>query len=161
MGLGKWCDSPYAEQALPILQVRLDFFAPPLSTESPSLVTESTLEGRPGDLWPLAAGSYGLDLVTKTMIYAVLALAGSLGDKSVGPLSKGFFVVCGRVADPAQRRGEEGVAARVLDRHASAQARRRARARAAPRLIHARHKMQTSRTKVIFMREVAGHRNGK
>jgi hypothetical protein len=33
-----------------------DFFAPPLRTESPSLLTESTLEGRPGDLWPLAAG---------------------------------------------------------------------------------------------------------
>jgi branched-chain amino acid transport system permease protein len=26
-------------------------------------------------LWPLATGSYGLDLVTKTMIYAVLALS--------------------------------------------------------------------------------------
>jgi len=33
-----------------------DFFAPPLRTESPSLLTESTLEGRPADLWPLAAG---------------------------------------------------------------------------------------------------------
>lgn len=33
-----------------------DFFAPPLRTSSPGQTTESTLEGRPGDLWPLAPG---------------------------------------------------------------------------------------------------------
>ncbi len=32
--------------------------------------------------------------------------AGSLGDKSVGPLSKGFFVVCGRVGLAPQAGGE-------------------------------------------------------
>ena len=33
-----------------------DFFAPPLRTASPALRTDSTLEGRPADLWPLSAG---------------------------------------------------------------------------------------------------------
>lgn len=33
-----------------------DFFAPPLRTTSPSQTTESTLDGRPADLWPLAPG---------------------------------------------------------------------------------------------------------
>ena len=32
--------------------------------------------------------------------------AGSLGDKSVGPLSKGFFVVCGRVGLTPQTGGD-------------------------------------------------------
>lgn len=32
--------------------------------------------------------------------------AGSLGDKSVGPLSKGFFVVCGRVGLAPQTGGD-------------------------------------------------------
>ena len=33
--------------------------------------------------------------------------------------------------------------------------------RTAPGLIHPGHKTQTSRTKLVFMREVAGHRDGK
>jgi branched-chain amino acid transport system permease protein len=51
-------------------------------------------------LWPLAAGSFGIDLVTKTMVYAILALSLELLVGTTGLVSLGhaaFFGIGGYV----------------------------------------------------------------
>lgn len=54
-----------------------DFFAPPLRTTSSGLHTESTLEGRPADLWPLAAGRSVRFVERRQMTWSALRLTRS------------------------------------------------------------------------------------
>ncbi|MCC6249907.1 MAG: branched-chain amino acid ABC transporter permease [Rubrivivax sp.] len=64
-------------------------------------------------LWPLAAGSYGLDLVTKTMIYAIAALSLELLVGRVGLVCFGQAAFFGLAGYAAVRFSPEAEAASI------------------------------------------------
>ena len=65
-------------------------------------------------LWPLAAGSYGLDLVSKIMVYAIFALSLELLVGTTGLVCFGQAAFFGIGAYAAVLLSSEGAAANVL-----------------------------------------------
>jgi len=65
-------------------------------------------------LWPLVTGSFGVDLVTKTMIYAIVALSLELLVGATGLVCFGQAAFFGLAAYAAVRLSPEGAAASLL-----------------------------------------------
>jgi len=65
-------------------------------------------------LWPLAAGSFGIDLVSKTMIYAILALSLELLVGTTGLVCFGQAAFFGLAGYAAVRLSPEGARASLL-----------------------------------------------